>query len=302
MDELTEDFLVYVRREQGLSANTQMAYERVLRAFARWARDAGVACWWAVSGDLLAHWIESHAWKTEEPGSASLSPASVHQKVAALRAFFRFAHQEGLLEANPSATLVAPKRPERLPKALSVDEVSRLLAGPWTSDPGDLCDRAVLELAYGAGLRLGELRAIGVSSLDWRQRVARVRGKGNQERLVPFGGSAEAAVRAYIEQGRSKLVGSKASDALFLTRRGSGFAANTLWGRIRRRAQLSGIRSDFTPHSLRHSFATHLMENGADLRVIQEMLGHASVSTTEVYTRVGSSRLRNIHDKYHPRG
>ena len=301
MNELIEDFLVYLRRERGFAENTQKAYIRNLHQFVLWAPNAGIERWSQVTGETLALWLEHRAWKGDGSEKTTVSPSTVHQKVAALRAFFKFATEEGHLETNPASALVAPKRSDRLPKALSFGEVERLLAGPWSLEPRDLCDRAILELAYGSGLRLGELRALAISGVDWERRVVRVRGKGDKERLVPFGRKAESALRGYLQAGRPHLSGPKSPDCLFLTQRGHGFASNTLWARIRNRAKRCGIREDFTPHSLRHSFATHLMEKGADLRVIQEMLGHASVATTEVYTRVAAGRLRNVHDRFHPR-
>lgn len=301
MNEWIEDFLVYLRRERGFAENTQKAYVRNLHQFVLWAQNTGVERWHQVTGETLALWLEHRAWRGDRSKAGAVSSSTVHQKVAALRAFFKFANEEGYLESNPASALAAPKRSDRLPKALSFGEVERLLSGPWTREPRDMCDRAILELAYGSGLRLGELRTLAVSGLNWERRVVRVRGKGSKERLVPFGRKAEQALRDYVQLGRPHLANSKSPDCLFLTQHGGRFAPNTLWARIRRRAQMSAVRDDFTPHSLRHSFATHLMEKGADLRVIQEMLGHASVATTEVYTRVAAGRLRNVHDRFHPR-
>ncbi len=234
--------------------------------------------------------------------AARLSPASVYLQVAALRAFFRFAVDEGFVPKNPAEDLALPKRWKTLPKALTEEEIDRLLTppAPEVADPNQLCDHAVLELAYASGLRLAELRGIRLEQLHLDAGFVTVIGKGDKERVVPVGASAVTALRRYLAV-RPKLVRPKSPAAVFLTSRGSAFAHVTLWLRIGKCVQRRGIGRHVTPHMLRHSFATHLMEHGADLRVIQELLGHASIATTEVYTHVAGQRLAEIHDRYHPR-
>ena len=223
-------------------------------------------------------------------------------EIAALRAFYRFAENEKLLPSNVAENLSLPRRWKRLPKSLTNQEIDALLKFGETETPASLCDRAILELAYASGLRLAELRSIRLEQLHLDAGFINVIGKGNKERVVPLGRKAVEAIQRYLGPvGRPKLVTAKSPANLFLTRRGTPFAANTMWLRIKNRVQRAGIARNITPHMLRHSFATHLLENGADLRVIQELLGHASISTTEVYTHVGGERLREIHRKFHPR-
>jgi integrase/recombinase XerD len=188
-----------------------------------------------------------------------------------------------------------------LPKALDADDIERLLAASTDQTPATLCDSAVLELAYASGLRLAELRALRLEQLQLEAGFLTVIGKGNKERVVPVGRKALAAMKRYLELGRPKLVTKRSPANVFLTRRGTPFAPVTLWLRIKQRAKAAGIQRNVTPHMLRHSFATHLLENGADLRVIQELLGHTDIGTTEIYTHVAGSRLKDVHRRFHPR-
>jgi len=230
-----------------------------------------------------------------------LSSESVYLEIAALRAFYRFAETEKLLPANVAENLSLPRRWQRLPKALSNQEIGKLLEPELPEAPERLCDQAVLELAYASGLRLAELRNLRLEQMHLEAGFINVIGKGNKERVVPVGKKAIEALNRYLEAGRPKLVTPKSPANVFLTRRGTPFAAVTLWLRIKNRVRRTGAARNITPHMLRHSFATHLLEHGADLRVIQELLGHANISTTEVYTHVTGNRLRDIHRKFHPR-
>jgi integrase/recombinase XerD len=232
-----------------------------------------------------------------------LSSESVYLEIAALRAFYRFAENEKLLPVNIAENLSLPRRWKRLPKTLTNDEITKLLAPDSAEQPtpGSLCDQAILELAYASGLRLAELRNLRLEQLHLEAGFINVIGKGNKERVVPVGKIAVAALNRYIEGGRPKLVTSRSPANVFLTKRGTPFASVTLWLRIKNRVKRTGVVRNITPHMLRHSFATHLLEHGADLRVIQELLGHANISTTEIYTHVTGNRLRDIHRKFHPR-
>ena len=242
------------------------------------------------------------ALKTEPKESVRrLSSESLYLQIAALRAFYNFAEAEKFLPRNVAENLSMPRRWKRLPKSLSHAEIDTLLKPEEAETPANLCDQAVLELAYASGLRLAELRGLRLEQLHLEAGFITVIGKGNKERVVPLGRKAVAAVRRYEEVARPKLVKPRSTAHLFLTRRGSAFAANTLWQRIKRRARRAGFSRNITPHMLRHSFASHLLENGADLRVIQELLGHSSISTTEVYTHITVHRLRDIHRAFHPR-
>jgi integrase/recombinase XerD len=218
-----------------------------------------------------------------------------------LRALYNFAESEKFLPQNIAENLPLPGRWKRLPKSLSRSEVETLLKAETPVTPASLCDQAVLELAYASGLRLAELRGIRLEHLHLDAGFVTVIGKGNKERVVPLGRKAIKAINCYLASGRPELVTGASSANLFLTRRGSPFAATTLWLRIKRRVRRAGLARNVTPHMLRHSFATHLLENGADLRVIQELLGHSNISTTEVYTHVAVSRLREVHRRFHPR-
>jgi integrase/recombinase XerD len=236
-----------------------------------------------------------------EESTRRLSSESVYLEIAALRAFYRFAEQEKFLPNNIAENLSFPRRWKRLPKALTNEEIQKLLAPRTTENKMELCDQAILELAYASGLRLAELKNIRLEQLHLESGFINVVGKGNKERVVPVGKKAVEAIERYLKSGRPNLVNKKSPANLFLTKRGTPFASVTLWLRIKNCVKRAGIGRNITPHMLRHSFATHLLEHGADLRVIQELLGHATINTTEIYTHVAGSRLREVHRKFHPR-
>ncbi len=305
MHALVEDFLQYLRHERGQAEHTQRTYKALLDRFIAWAGTRGIRDWRAVD---LAHLTAFLQHERQRPlarpptrPARRLSGESLYLQIAALRAFFRFCERERLLPANPAEHLSLPRRWQRMPKALTDEEIARLLQLPPDPTPADLCDQAVLELAYASGLRLAELRHLRLEQLHLEAGFVTVLGKGHKERVVPVGRPAVAALRRYLEAGRPQLVRPRSPGTVFLTRRGTPFAQVTLWWRIKRRARRAGITRNVTPHMLRHSFATHLLEHGADLRVIQELLGHANLGTTEVYTHVTGTRLREVHRRFHPR-
>ena len=306
MQALVEDFLQFLRHERGQSEQTQKTYASLLNRFVAWAQEQKLTDWNAVElphlMSYLMHERERPLANQETDNPRKLSSASIYLAIAALRAFYRFAENEKFLRANPAENLSLPRRWKRLPKALTDGEITQLLAPEIPETPSSLCDQAVLELAYASGLRLAELRNTRLEQLHLDAGFINVIGKGNKERVVPVGSKAVAAIQRYLEAGRHKLVTPRSPANLFLTGRGTPFAAVTLWLRIKKRALRAGISRNLTPHMLRHSFATHLLEHGADLRVIQELLGHASISTTEIYTHVAGNRLREVHQKFHPRG
>jgi integrase/recombinase XerD len=306
MQNLIEDFLAYLRHERGQSPQTQKTYAALLQNFTDWAERQGLTEWTQVALNHLMAFIEherTRSLKEAEPDSTQkLSSETIYLQIAALRAFYAFAEAEKHLPQNIAENLSFPRRWQRLPKWLSNAEIEKLLKPETAADPSSLCDQAALELAYASGLRLAELRGIRLEQLHLEAGFVNVIGKGNKERVVPLGRKAVAAIERYLQAGRPKLVTAKSPANLFLTQRGTPFAAVTMWQRIKRRAARAGIGRNVTPHTLRHSFATHLLENGADLRVIQELLGHASISTTEVYTHLDGQRLREVHQKFHPRG
>jgi integrase/recombinase XerD len=305
MQTLVEDFLQYLRHERGQAEHTQRTYATLLNKFVAWAGKQRLSDWKAVElphlMSFLQHERERALANQPKDSPRRLSSESVYLEIAALRAFYRFAEDEKLLPANIAEHLSLPRRWKRLPKALTSQELERLLVPQSPETPQSLCDQAILEMAYASGLRLAELRTVRLEQLHLEAGFINVIGKGNKERVVPIGRKAVAALDRYLNVGRPRLVTPRSPAAVFLTRRGTPFAPVTLWLRIKQRARRAGIARNVTPHMLRHSFATHLLEHGADLRVIQELLGHASISTTEVYTHVTGQRLRDVHQKHHPR-
>ena len=305
MQNLIEDFLSYLRHERGQAEHTQKTYAGLLNIFVEWAKTQNLSDWKEVEFSHLMSFIEHERQRALENqpqnSTRKLSSESVYLQIAALRAFYRFAEQENFLPNNLAENLSLPRRWKRLPKALSSEEIEKLLAPQMPVNETTLCDQAILELAYASGLRLAELKNIRLEQLHLDAGFINVIGKGNKERVVPVGKKAVEAIERYLHSARPTLVNKKSPGNVFLTRRGTPFASVTLWWRIKRRVRLSGIERNVTPHMLRHSFATHLLEHGADLRVIQELLGHATINTTEVYTHVTGSRLREVHDKFHPR-
>lgn len=306
MDDLVEDFLVYLRHERGQSEQTEKTYSGLLFRFVHWAREQGLDDWRKVEFPHLTDYLQHERLRKLEnapdDSPKRLSSESLYLQIAALRAFYRFAEQENHVPANIAENLALPKRWKRLPKALTAEEIAQLLQPPTEATPAQLCDHAILELAYASGLRLSELRTLRLEQLHLDAGFLNVIGKGNKERVVPVGRTANDAVERYLAAGRPQLVKPKSPAAVFLTQRGTAFSRITMWLRIKKRVAAAGIGRNITPHMLRHSFATHLLEHGADLRVIQELLGHASISTTEAYTHVANSRLREVHKKFHPRG
>jgi integrase/recombinase XerD len=305
MQNLIEDFLLYLRHERGQSEHTQKTYAALLNRFVAWAEKRGLNDWKSVElrhlMEFLRHERERSLANEPEHSTRRLSSESIYLEIAALRAFLRFAENEKLLPANVAENLSLPRRWKRLPKSLNDCEIAQLLQAESPETARSLCDQAILELAYASGLRLAELRNIRLEQLHLEAGFIHVIGKGNKERVVPVGRKAVEAILHYLEAGRPKLVTKRSPSNLFLTSRGTPFAAVTMWLRVKGRVRRAGIERNITPHMLRHSFATHLLEHGADLRVIQELLGHANISTTEVYTHVAGERLREIHRKFHPR-
>jgi integrase/recombinase XerD len=305
LNNLVEDFLQYLRNERGQAETTQKTYAALLGKFIAWAEKQQLRSWQDVQLShlmaFLQHERERPLANRDKDPNRKLSSESVYLEIAALRAFYRFAENEKLLPVNAAENLSLPRRWQRLPKSLTSEEIAQLLAKQKPETPSSLCDQAILELAYASGLRLSELRDLRLEQLQLEAGFINVVGKGNKERVVPLGCKAVEALQQYLEAGRTKLVNRRSSANVFLSKRGTPFSAVALWWRIKRRVRWAGIERNVTPHMLRHSFATHLMEHGADLRVIQELLGHASISTTEVYTQVAGSRLREVHQKFHPR-
>lgn len=290
----TQAFLNTLALERGLSANTRMAYRRDLDQAAAHFGRAGAADWRAVTAEHAAAWV--HALT-----GARYTPASLARKLTALRMLARFLVHERVREDDFTALLTGPKLGRRIPGTLSEEEVARLLAAPGGSDARSLRDRALLELFYSSGLRVSELAALTLQQIDLEHGFIRIFGKGAKERVVPVGGKARDALATYLASGRPQLVKPKTGSAFFLNHRGLSLSRVALWMIVKKHAQRAGLTKNVKPHALRHSFATHLLTGGADLRAIQEMLGHASISTTQIYTAVEPQRLLDQHAKFHPR-
>ncbi len=286
-------WLDHLRVERGLSPHTLVAYENDLRKLAAFAAARGRDMLALGQADLA----EYIGWLREQ----GLSPRSQARHVHSSRGFFRFAVREGLLERDPMEHLRPPKAFRPLPRCLSAAQVEALLAAPRTDGPVGLRDRAMLEVMYATGLRASEVTALEQASVDLDLGLVRVLGKGRKERLVPLGREASRWVRRYLADGRERLTRGRSSRVLFLSNRGGALSATGLWGLVRRHAVAAGVASILTPHVLRHSFATHLLEHGADLRALQAMLGHSDISTTQIYTHVTRERLRHLYDRFHPR-
>lgn len=289
-----EQFLDALWLEKNLAENTLSAYRRDLTGVAAWLHHHGAGLATAQSDDLQALLAERLDGGYKATSSARL--------LSALRRFFQYLYREKIRSDDPCACLSSPKLPQRLPKDLSEAQVERLLQAPVTEQPLELRDKAMLEVLYATGLRVSELVGLQLSDISLRQGVVRVIGKGDKERLVPLGEEAVYWVETYMEHGRPWLLNGQASDVLFPSQRGRQMTRQTFWHRIKHYAALAGIDGDkLSPHVLRHAFATHLLNHGADLRVVQMLLGHSDLSTTQIYTHVATERLRQLHQQHHPR-
>jgi integrase/recombinase XerD len=292
------DFLAYLEFERGLSRNTLEAYRTDLLQLGQWFAAQGVDAESARHEHLAAFLAELAAGGPDRP---PVAPATLQRKTACLRSFYRHLRREGILEHDPTAELRAPRKGQRLPQVLSRDEVARLLAAPKGTDPTALRDRALLELMYACGLRASEATDLQVSDVDLRAGVLRTRGKGAKERLVPVGREAIAALQAYLVRARPALVGLREERHLFVNARGSGLTRQGLYKIVQRHARAVGLDARMSPHTLRHTFATHLLAGGCDLRSLQEMLGHADIATTQIYTHLSAERLKDVYFRAHPR-
>lgn len=293
---LLERFAEYLELEQGASERTREAYLRDLALLATWADERHqVSDAAALTAAHLREWV--YALKDQ-----GRSAATIRRRISALRTWYRFLLAEGIVTADPSEKLETPRGWRRLPDVLTVAEVDRLIGSISLDEPLAFRDRALLELAYGAGLRVSEWCSLGVKDVLLDELVLRVFGKGGKERIVPIGRKAAGAVGIYLRELRPRLERGKGEGKLFLNQRGTPLRRMTAWTILHKYVQLSGLTKPVTPHTLRHSFATHLLEGGADLRAVQEMLGHADISTTQLYTHVDREHLRQVHRQYHPRG
>ncbi|MGA7800250.1 MAG: site-specific tyrosine recombinase XerD [Gammaproteobacteria bacterium] len=289
-----ERFIDALWMERGLSAHTLAAYRRDLTALGMWLERRGRALAAARREDLLSYLAERVA--------AGAKPRTTARLLSSVRRFYRYQVREGRRAEDPSARIESPRLGRPLPKSLSEEEVEALLATPDTDDVLGLRDRAMLEVLYACGLRVSELVGLTLEQFNPRQGVLRLFGKGNKERLVPLGEEALDWIDRYLCDARPDLMGARIGNCLFPTRRGGPMTRQAFWYRIKGHAALAGIAKPLSPHTLRHAFATHLLNHGADLRVVQVLLGHSDLSTTQIYTHVARQRLRELHSLHHPRG
>ncbi|MCR4426058.1 MAG: site-specific tyrosine recombinase XerD [Firmicutes bacterium] len=296
-----EEYLNYLAVERGLSENTLSAYARDLTIFGVYLARLNRGSDNPEDRDIFDASPSSVAGFVAETISSGGAPTSAARKLSAIRGLFKFLVREGHMDRDPTLNLEAPKRPQRLPRVLSVSEVDKLLSRGGKGDARGLRDRAMLELLYASGLRVSELISLRTADVNLELGCVRCVGKGNRERIVPVGACAVEALRRYLAAGRRALGGATSDESLFLTNRGRGMTRQAFWKIIKRRAAACGIRVEITPHTLRHSFATHLLANGADLRSVQEMLGHADIRTTQIYTHLTRAKLREVYNRYHPR-
>jgi integrase/recombinase XerD len=294
-DALLDQFTDTLWLEDGLSPATLESYRRDLQQFGGWLQqkhDKQLVD--AQQSDLLAYLGHRYASKVQASSTARC--------LSSLRRFFQYALRHGRITVDPTLNVDAPKRSRSLPKSLSEEEVERLLAAPSSEDPLGVRDKTMLELLYATGLRVSELVSLRLGQLSQDMGVVRIVGKGSKERLVPVGEVALDCARSYVSGARVLLLGERLSDALFVSKRGEAMTRQAFWQLIKRYAVRAGITKSISPHTLRHAFATHLLNHGADLRVVQMLLGHADISTTQIYTHVARERMKQLHAKHHPRG
>jgi integrase/recombinase XerD len=298
LTELMLEFLGYLELERGLSRNTLDAYRSDLEQYGAYLRDRGLDPL-TITPAELAGFVSSLAEGGE--GRRAVAPATLQRKIACLRSFYRHMRREQLIEHDPASELRSPRASARLPEVLSRDQVMRLLSQPQGTTPTALRDRALLETMYACGLRASEAIGLELSDLDLEAGILRARGKGSKERLVPIGSKAVASLRTYLDKGRPRLVGISEEHRVFVNHRGGGLSRQGLYKIVQRHAAAAGLAHRMSPHTLRHTFATHLLAGGCDLRSLQEMLGHADIATTQIYTHLSADRLRDVYFDAHPR-
>ncbi len=296
-EHLVLDFLAYLEFERGLARNTLEAYRSDLLQFGHYLEAHGATAATASDAELSGFLTALAVGNGKPPASA----ATLHRKTACLRSFFRHLRREGVRDSDPTSRLSTPRRGRPLPQVLTRGEVATLIAQPRGTEPVALRDRALLEMLYACGLRASEAIGLDLSDVDLEAGVLRARGKGSKERIVPVGRAAVEAVSLYVERGRPNLVGASVEPRLFVNFRGGSLTRQGLYKIVQRHAATAGLADRMSPHTLRHTFATHLLAGGCDLRSVQEMLGHADVSTTQLYTHLSSERLKDVYFKAHPR-
>lgn len=293
MEDLVDAFIHYLAVEKGLARNTTSSYRFDLNQYWLFCQAQQLDPLKEGRGAVMAYLL-----KLKKDGRA---PSTVSRHLAALKSFYRFLVQEGVISADPTANLESPRLAQRLPRVLTPEEVDRLLAQPRTSSAAGLRDKAMLELLYATGLRVSELISLDLDDVNLEHGFVRCFGKGSKERIIPLGSVAAFYVSEYLKRARAKLTRGRSTPALFINQQGHRLTRQGFWKIIKKYARQGRITKVITPHTLRHSFATHLLENGADLRSVQELLGHADIATTQIYTHLTRTRLREIYDRAHPR-
>jgi integrase/recombinase XerD len=292
---ILDEFCDALWLEDGLSRNTLDSYRRDLTQFQHWLKATQRRDLLAAThGDLLAYLAHKVAAKARATTTGRL--------LSSLKRFYQYALRQNRIVTDPSLNIDAPRLPRGLPKTLTETDVEKLLAAPHVDDPLGLRDRAMLEVLYASGLRVSELVTLKIQQVSQDMGVVRILGKGSKERLVPLGEEALNWIRRYLKEGRPLIIGQRSSDALFVTARAAAMTRQSFWHLLKRHALEAGLHKPISPHTLRHAFATHLLNHGADLRVVQMLLGHSDISTTQIYTHVARERLKQLHAKHHPRG
>ncbi|MHB1420412.1 MAG: site-specific tyrosine recombinase XerD [Bacillota bacterium] len=294
MEALVEQFIHYLAVERGLAENTLASYHLDLVDYLHFLKKADSSSLELASKGLVVAYLV-------EMQKQGRSPSTISRHLAALKSFYRFMLREGFLEKNPTGSLESPRIGRRLPTVLTIEEVDRLLNQPRGSRSTDMRDKGMLELLYATGLRVSELVSLDIEHLNLAMGFVRCLGKGSKERIIPLGNTAARCVQAYLERGRTKLIKEPRERAIFVNQHGKRLTRQGVWKILKSYSEKARIDKEITPHTLRHSFATHLLENGADLRSVQEMLGHADISTTQIYTHLTRGYLREVYDRAHPR-
>lgn len=294
MKNFLEEYINHLTVERGLAKNTLVSYRTDLNGYITFCRQHGLVTMEQAGKDT----IMSYLYKMQLEGR---STATISRYLAAIKSYYRFAVNEGVIKKDPAQDLESPRPAQRLPRVLTIEEVDILLSQPPVGEPAGLRDKAMLELLYATGLRVSELVSLDITSLNLENGFVRCYGKGSKERIIPLGEIAARYIREYLGRGRCKLEKYKKTPALFVNHRGQRLTRQGFWKIIKKYAQKAKINTDITPHTLRHSFATHLLENGADIRSVQEMLGHTDISTTQIYTHLTQKRVKEVYNRTHPR-
>jgi integrase/recombinase XerD len=295
MENELKDFIHYIMVERGLAENTIVSYERDLKKYTMYLQKVeAVTSLEEVTRFSILHYLK---YLQEQNHSAK----TLARHIASIRSFHHFLLREQVVTHDPTVHIETPQGERKLPKVLNIEEVEALLQAPKDNDAFGMRDKAMLELLYATGLRVSELTSLDLSDIHTTMGFVRCLGKGNKERIIPIGRLATEAVENYLQRGRRELLGKKTTDALFLNRHGNRLSRQGFWKILKKLTKEANITKELTPHTLRHSFATHLLENGADLRAVQEMLGHADISTTQIYTHVSKARLSDVYKQFHPR-